>query len=62
MQIRTFITPTTSLCHVGQKIIVQLKEMDGKGGLWWELLHITFQGKVTSEWKLSNDSARERVK
>lgn len=31
-------------------------------GSWWELLHITFQGKVTSIWKLSNERARERVK
>lgn len=62
MQIKTFFTPTTSFGLVGQKIIVQLKGKDGKGGSWWELLHITFQGKVTSVWKLSNDSARERVK
>lgn len=40
---------------VGQKVIMQLKEKDEKGGSWWELLHITFQGK-------SNESARERVK
>lgn len=62
MQIKTFITPTTSFGLVGQKIIVQLKGKDGKGGSWWELLHIAFQGKVTSVWKLSNDSDRERVK
>lgn len=47
---------------VGQKVIMQLKEKDEKGGSWWELLHITFQGKVTSIWKLSHESARERVK
>lgn len=38
------------------------KEKDEKGGSWWELLHITFQGKVTSMWKLSNGIDRERVK
>lgn len=47
---------------VGQKVIIQLKEKDEKEGSWWELLHITFQGKVTSMWKLSHESARERVK
>lgn len=47
---------------MGQKVIIQLKEKDEKGGSWWELLHITFQGKVTSVWKLSNENARERLK
>jgi len=47
---------------VGQKVIIQIKEKDEKGGSWWELLHITFQGKVTPIWKLSNESARESVK
>lgn len=46
----------------GRKVIIQLKKKDEKGGSWWELLHITFQGKVTSVWNLSNESARERVK
>lgn len=46
---------------VGQKVIMQLKGKDEKGGSWWELLHITFQGKITSTWKLSNESSKERV-
>lgn len=62
MQIKTFITPTISFYLVGQKVIVQLKEKDGKGGSWWELLHITYRGKAPCVWKLFNDTARERVK
>lgn len=47
---------------VGQKVVIWLKEKDEKEGSWWELLHITFQGKVTSIWKPSKESAREGVK